>query len=70
MYAWFGSGRGEHVQSKDLFDQLADSRVNKRKLYTNNSVKDNGKYFGQTLDSNECMNFDVQLQRSAKNQRF
>ena len=40
MYTWFGSGRGEHVWCKDLFDQLADNRVNKRKLYTNNAVKD------------------------------
>ena len=46
LYTWFGSGRGEHVWCKELFDQLADIRVNKRKLYTNNAVKDNGKYFG------------------------
>ena len=29
-----------------IFDQLADSSVNKRKVYTNSAVKDNGKYFG------------------------
>ena len=40
MYTWFGSGRGEHVWCKDLFDQLADNIVNKRKLCTNNAVKD------------------------------
>ena len=42
VYTWVGSRRGEHVWCKELFDQLA----NKRKLYTNNAVKDNGKYFG------------------------
>ena len=65
----FGSEVGVvNTWCKELFDQLAESRVNKRKLYTNNAVKDNGKYLGKTLDTNEYMNFDVQLQQSVKNQ--
>ena len=46
VYTWFGRRRGEHVWCIELFYQPADCRVNKRKLYTNNAVKDNGKYFG------------------------
>jgi len=31
-----GSRRGEHFWCKDLFDQLVDSKVNKRKLFIQN----------------------------------
>ena len=37
---------GERDRFIRLFDQLADSSVNKRKLHTNSAVKDHVKFFG------------------------
>ena len=34
------------VRRKESFDQLANTILNKRKLYTKSTVKDHGKYFG------------------------
>ena len=39
-------GRSKLAYHKKALDKLADSSVNNRKLYTNDVVKDNDKYFG------------------------
>ena len=38
--------RKEHFMRKESFDQVTNICINKRKLYTNSTVKDHGKYFG------------------------
>ena len=44
VYSRFGSEDMERFIR--IFDQLADSSVNKRKLFTNSAVKDHGNHFG------------------------